>query len=113
MRLPERRPEALLVGVYPSAFHVAYAPPGHSGRPLIGSLAVDVEPVVFWDGAAPTPAAEFERWLLDVGFDPEHHGAVRPGHNARRVPGWSLRFSSRSDSTPAELRSRTRCHGSS
>jgi len=82
MRLPSSgEPEALVVGVYPSAFHVAWTPPGHNGRPLIGSLAVDVEPVVFWAGDDPTPADEFERWVRDVGFDPERHGRTRPGHN--------------------------------
>jgi hypothetical protein len=71
----------LVVGVYPSAFHVAWSPPGHTGRPLISSLAVDVEPIVFWDGTDPTPSQVFGRWLLDVSFDPERHGSAYPGHN--------------------------------
>lgn len=79
----------LVVGVYPSALHVAWTPPAvldprpedRRARPLIGSLAVDVEPVVFWDGTAPSPGAELDRWRADVGFDESRHGTASVGHN--------------------------------
>ena len=48
---------------------------------MISSLAVDVEPTVFWDGTNPTPAEELERWKVAVGFDPTTHGTVRVGNN--------------------------------
>jgi hypothetical protein len=56
---PPRRPAqdaALFVlGVYPSALHVRWSPPAWARSELgvgpIGALAVDDEPVVFWDGA--------------------------------------------------------------
>ncbi|GAG51133.1 unnamed protein product, partial [marine sediment metagenome] len=44
------------------------------------SLAVDVEPVVFWDGQAPSPTDLLEQWVDDVGFTPEW-GRVEPGLN--------------------------------
>lgn len=50
-------------------------------RPLIASLAVDVEPVVFWDGTEPSWAELLERWTSRIGFDPDRHGQVRPQHN--------------------------------
>ncbi len=78
---------ALVVGVYPSAFHVAWRPPADLdprgptvNRPLISSLAVDVEPVVFWDGITPSPAQLLESWREAVGFH-DGMGTVRPGHN--------------------------------
>lgn len=80
--------QALVVGVYPSAFHVAWTPPpaldprppGQT-RPYIGSLAVDVEPVVFWDGLDPPPSSILDAWVDAVGFVGRRHGAVRPGVN--------------------------------
>ena len=74
MRRPEGDPAALIVGVYPSAFHIAWSPPDEFDprppdlrqRPMISSLAVDVEPTVFWDGTNPSPADELERWKLNV-----------------------------------------------
>lgn len=57
-------------------------PRGHQrGRSLVASLAVDVEPVVFWDGVAPAPREELERWKRDVGLDEARHGKVSVGHN--------------------------------
>jgi hypothetical protein len=68
--------------VYPSAFHVAWSPPNHiNPRPLISSLAVDVEPTVFWDGQSPSPHDLLDEWKTAVSFDPSRHGTVRPGHN--------------------------------
>jgi hypothetical protein len=89
MRRPSRALEALVVGVYPSAFHIAWTPPSrvdprksaHRTRPLIASLAVDVEPTVFWDGVDPSPAALLAQWKASVGFSDEQHGVVKVGHN--------------------------------
>ena len=91
---PLRKPEsgnvdALVVGVYPSAFHVAWTPPpsldprpaGKRRRPLISSLAVDVEPTVFWDGSHPDPNELLDAWKSAVGFDPDRHGTVAVGTN--------------------------------
>lgn len=81
--------EVLVVGVYPSAFHVRWSPPPHidprpndeRSRPYVGSLAVDVEPTVFWDGTEPSPAEELARWKEAVGFDPDRDGTVSAGTN--------------------------------
>ena len=81
--------ELLVIGVYPSAFHVAWSPPpaadprdgSKRSRPFVGSLAVDVEPVVFWDGLNPSPADLLVQWKAMVKFDPERHGTVRLGTN--------------------------------
>lgn len=81
--------EVLVVGVYPSAFHVRWTPPpdidprprGERGRPYLGSLAVDVEPTVFWDGTDPSPAEVLARWQELVGFDPGRDGTVSAGTN--------------------------------
>ncbi|MCA1702297.1 MAG: hypothetical protein LC808_03095 [Actinobacteria bacterium] len=83
------RARILVVGVYPSAFHVSWSPPADYDRrppqartrPFIASLAVDVEPVVFWDGVAPTPAEELARWKLAISFDDARHGAASVGRN--------------------------------
>jgi hypothetical protein len=80
---------ALVVGVYPSAFHVAWSPPetldprllGDRKRPFIASLAVDVEPTVFWGGASPEPGYLLAQWKAAVGFEDGEHGTVRPGSN--------------------------------
>lgn len=73
----------------PSAIHIAWTPPsavdprdaGGRSRPLIGSLAVDVEPTVFWDGLAPSPADELARWRAEVDFEPVTHGTATLGTN--------------------------------
>lgn len=78
-----------MVGVYPSAFHISWSPPEQYDprpadgrtRPFISSLAVDVEPVVFWDGSTPTTAVELPRWKAAVSFDDAQHGAVSIGNN--------------------------------
>jgi hypothetical protein len=81
--------QALVIGVYPSALHVGWAPPPtldprephkRRGR-LIGSLAVDVEPVVFWDGATPSQSSELARWATAVPFDQAKHGRIWTGTN--------------------------------
>jgi len=86
MRRPVGPPTALVVGVFPSAFHVTWSPPERlrSEAPEdypISSLAVDVEPVVFWDGVDPSPEALLAEWKVAVGFDPERQGDVRVGTN--------------------------------
>lgn len=90
MRVPASgEAKALVVGVYPSALHIAWSPPVElderdaqlrKRRAYISSLAVDVEPVVFWDGKEPTPASELERWKSHVGFD-ESCGVANLGNN--------------------------------
>lgn len=101
MRLPESGvPEALVVGVYPSAFHVAWSPPPELDgrapesrqRPLIASLAVDVEPAVFWDGIRPSPAEVLEGWVATSEFDPGTHGTARPGMNGPSGAGLIAEF---------------------
>ena len=72
---PPRKPvgsAALFVlGVYPSALHVRWTPPnwasGVEGVGPIGALAVDDEPMVFWDGAG--ARERVEQWRHDVGFE--------------------------------------------
>jgi hypothetical protein len=84
MRRPLRAARALIVGVYPSAFHVAWSPPGWTGRrPLITSLAVDVEPVLFWNGAEPSPEVLLDLWKTEVGFNDSRHGSAVVGNNGR------------------------------
>lgn len=81
--------ELLVILVYLSAFHVAWSPPlgldprpeSKRSRPFVGSLAVDVEPVVFWDGQDPSPAELLDQWKAMVDFDPERDGSVRVGTN--------------------------------
>lgn len=81
--------EVLVVGVYPSAFHVRWTPPpdvdprpvDERTKPFVGSLAVDVEPTVFWDGVDPSPAQELKRWKAAVGFDADRDGTVSAGTN--------------------------------
>lgn len=101
MRLPSvGHARALVVGVYPSAFHVSWTPPpafdtrepSHRRRPYIQSLAVDVEPIVFWDGETPSPDEELERWKDAVGFDEERHGRVTGGTNGPSGAGLVREF---------------------
>ena len=76
-RRPPRRPSGpaalFVLGVYPSALHVRWALPG--GRGVVGALAVDDEPVVFWDGA--DADQRIAAWQDVVGWRPEW-GAVGP-----------------------------------
>lgn len=50
-------------------------------RPFIAALAVEVEPVVFWDGKAPAPEQLFEDWARTVGFTDEHGRAAASPSN--------------------------------
>lgn len=80
--------KALIIGVYPSAFHITWSPPPAAddreeevrGRPYVASLAVDVEPTVFWDGQSPSPEELLATWKAAVGFR-DSWGSARVGHN--------------------------------
>ena len=87
---PATRPaKAIVVGVYPSAWHVTWTRPafaadrGDTGG--VRALAVDVEPTVFWDGAVDDFSSRLEAWIDLVGFvagdEPGQHG-----HVARKSP---------------------------
>lgn len=71
-----------MVGVYPSAWHVAWTAPsdlvatGSTGS--VAALAVDVEPTVFWDGNTDDFGERLARWKRDVGFVEGKHGFVSP-----------------------------------
>jgi hypothetical protein len=89
---PVREPKSgrmlqLVLGVYPSALHVAWTRPASRDLPArrrrVASMAVDVEPTVFWDGA--DAAARVEDWAARVGFRAgdtvADHGILRPATN--------------------------------
>lgn len=86
--MPESgRAEVLVLGVYPSALHIRWTRPRQTdARPTIASLAVDVEPVVFWDGVTPSPEALLVDWVREVGFD-ERWGNASVGHNGSSGAG--------------------------
>jgi hypothetical protein len=81
---PARRatnPDAVVIGVCPSAWHVRWvAPTQRPAGPAGGvqALAVDVEPTVFWDGARDDFAARLATWKRDVGFREGEHGTLGP-----------------------------------
>lgn len=71
---PPRRPsgaaDLFVLGVYPSALHVRWNAPAGKGAPVrIGALAVDNEPVCFWDGA--DEEKRIARWKKAVEFPPD------------------------------------------
>jgi hypothetical protein len=76
------RSVAVVVGVYPSAWHVAWDAPerlagdGRLGR--VAALAVDVEPTVFWDGDTDDFGTRLAAWKNDVGFVDGQHGSISP-----------------------------------
>jgi hypothetical protein len=81
------RMRQLVLGVYPSALHVAWTRPASGDLPTqerrVASMAVDVEPTVFWDG---TRAQEdVDAWSASVGFREGDtgldHGTLRPATN--------------------------------
>lgn len=86
VRMPTSLPaDALVIGVYPSAFHVGWRAPrclgtGDGRTRRIAAMAVDVEPTVFWDGAADDFALRRSAWMTAVGFvegdEPGQHGHV-------------------------------------
>jgi hypothetical protein len=61
-----------VLGAYPSALHVRWAPPTGTG---IAALAVDNEPEPFWTGD--DEAFRIEEWKRRIGFRPEW-GSVGP-----------------------------------
>ncbi|KAA1426894.1 hypothetical protein [Nocardioides antri] len=85
----EGQAQVLVVGVYPSAFHVRWWALGNDDlrRPTIGSMAVDVEPEVFWTGDRTPQAAQdhIAAWRKHVqaatGIDPGENAKVGPGTN--------------------------------
>ena len=56
-----------MLGVYPSALHVRWTTTLDDGEPIsVGALAVDCEPVCFWDGR--DAAACVDAWRGAVAF---------------------------------------------
>jgi uracil-DNA glycosylase len=79
-RRPPRRPDGpadlLVLGVYPSALHVRWRRPDGV---VIGALAVDDEPTVFWDG---TDAEQrIARWRVEVDWAEEWGSVALAGGN--------------------------------
>ncbi|HEX5656148.1 MAG TPA: hypothetical protein VFX59_03095 [Polyangiales bacterium] len=73
--------DAVVIGVYPSAWHVRWSGPTH--RPAgptggVQALAVDVEPTVFWDGMRDDFATRLAAWKQSVGFRDGEHGTISP-----------------------------------
>lgn len=64
--------EVLVVGTYPSAWHVTWSAPSFArsgcltGR--VAAMAVDVEPTVFWNGDKADFTACLEKWVSAVRF---------------------------------------------
>ncbi|MET0287986.1 MAG: hypothetical protein ABW352_26080 [Polyangiales bacterium] len=74
-----KKADAVVIGVYPSAWHVRWVAPTH--RPAgpaggVQALAVDVEPTVFWDGARDDFGTRLAKWKRDVGFRDGEHGTI-------------------------------------
>lgn len=81
-RTATTRAQAVVIGVYPSAWHVTWRAPGGKGG--VKALAVDVEPTVFWDGNADDFAGRLADWKAATGFVEGKHGtisAVSPSTN--------------------------------
>lgn len=72
--------DATVVGVYPSAWHVAWRAPenlvAEGRRGAVAALAVDVEPTVFWDGDADDFGERLALWKRQVGFIDGKHGMI-------------------------------------
>lgn len=73
-----------LLGAYPSAIHVRWAPP--EGRKPIQAMPVDNEPQPFWTGT--DQASRIQQWQATVAFEAQW-GAVKP---AGRLNGSSGRW---------------------
>lgn len=81
----------LVIGTYPSALHVSWRVPDYLTHKLpasatgrVASLAVDVEPTVFWDGDGAPDLVD--RWKEAVGFvDGDHPGSH--GHTSSATNG--------------------------
>jgi hypothetical protein len=91
VRLPESgHCQQIVIGTYPSALHVSWRIPDYliqtmpvSATGRVASLAVDVEPTVFWDGVDADHLVE--QWKRAVGFvdgdAPGSHGRLSPATN--------------------------------
>lgn len=92
--------KAMVIGLHPSAFHVAWtapksAPAGRDRTGIVKALAVDVEPTVFWEGNEDGGDDLLKLWLKEVGFvegdDEGQHGRVDSrlpaanGSNGRKI----------------------------
>jgi hypothetical protein len=75
-----------VVGVYPSAWHISWRAPaylasdGRSGS--VAAMAVDVEPMVFWNGDDEDFGRSLATWVEETGFvqggAPGEHGTISP-----------------------------------
>ncbi|NLD76030.1 MAG: hypothetical protein GX643_05120 [Acidimicrobiales bacterium] len=80
-RLPRFGPaRVMIVGVYPSAWHVSWKAPAYlasrSSGGSVAALAVDVEPEVFWNGDTDSFSPMLNQWRAVTGFvDGDHAGA--------------------------------------
>jgi uracil-DNA glycosylase len=86
MRMPAAgESQVTVVGVYPSALHVRWEAPSYLAAPdrrgAVASLAVDVEPEVFWTGDDVVDRVAF--WQRVSGF----RAGDAPGTHGRAVPG--------------------------
>jgi hypothetical protein len=66
----------LVVGVYPSALHIRWRRPDGA---MVGALAIDDEPTVFWDGADAT--RRIEQWQQTVHWKPAWGSVAAAGGN--------------------------------
>ena len=86
--MPNQLPaDAMVIGVYPSAFHVEWRAPTYLGKGGdrkggVKAMAVDVEPTVFWNGDSREFSERRAAWMKAVGFiegdEPGQHGHIRP-----------------------------------
>jgi hypothetical protein len=103
-RLAIAKPHALVVGVYPSAWHIEWIAPrylqGEGRTGSVKALAVDVEPTVFWAGEADSFTSRLDQWRSAVSFvegdEPGQHGHIVPrspstnGSSGRKVRDYYL-----------------------
>lgn len=75
-REPQGEADLFVLGVYPSALHVRWTSPAGG---TVGALAVDDEPVVFWDGA--DADERVRRWREAVGWTDEWGTVTRASGN--------------------------------
>ena len=78
--------KVFVLGAYPSAFHVTWAPPLPYEE--IQALAVDNEPEPFWNGRDEREL--FAAWKRAVGFEPGHWGKVEPAGPLNGASGRKL-----------------------
>lgn len=85
MRMPAAgTAQVMVIGVYPSAWHVRWTAPTHLRHPDrtggVAALAVDVEPEVFWNGDGADYPARVARWKEETKFvegdDAGQHGTL-------------------------------------